>query len=577
MWIDTFEEKAEAYVDVLLANKVIGPQSFLKDDSIGWLYAGFIFFCMGTDSLAFGAVFEEEYVSNKSLLEGDAHRLHLLWVAVQIAVDMAGWYKWSLAQSAPDKAMLLVPPGKHDPNKCNNWGDETQGFLHSTPLFMIPTANDPKRFKFGHWAESGVPFLNPFAAAFFTWFEVCGGQSPASQTEGINKLVEWFRGPGNVHSSFDPLAPARRTEDFWAWKAGGYVVNGPPVQPSLPAQWQDVKLGDFDLTNSPAPFAYAVCRFSGKQAWAHISHSKRDYTYKSNNDATRNQGRLREWYSDAILSSLDVPVGVNAGKGIEYDSLGFLIRRKLGGCGPCASLFVASAISMNVPALYGENWHSGDWHHALWLPTLNKSMEHADNLWGPGAGLFPAAGIWNEDATATDLAPGRLRRAFREAEVQNPLDPNLVVLRAVAERAGLHTKYRTGRRCFQNMLNAIANVQYEQVVLDAVVFKSHAFPPIPNKGVCSFRAIRHWATVIGNPHRDPGGGANLPLGEIGAEQAVPIWLPSWGNNPSQYPANAWFEQSIQLAVLGCWAWFELGQHGYGLLDAADPMDDALFP
>jgi hypothetical protein len=556
--VGAFYSKASAYVDILLTQKALGGQSPV---GVFALLFYFIEFCQGTWS-ASPNMLEQNYVKNGFMSEVELANLHIWWVAVQMAVDMAGWYPWSLLNNPDDLKVLFTPPGMEKPGAVVS---SMCGFAHSTPLFATKFADG---FVIADKAGSGLPLLHPPAAALFSWNEVCQGKPPASQMDAANKLVEWFHGPANRHAVFEPLVSAYRHESYWAWKVGGYNktslgLPGASVVPPNGHTWQDETLDVFDMGLQPPPFDFHVCRFGGHQAFVGRTRTANCYRYGGALKALARDDTLWKWYADQI--AVDVPSGVGAAKGFDHDTFGFLMRRKAGEAVHAAQFFVASSIGMNVPALFGLNWVGDAWSHALWLPTLKRALPVAEALWGPGAALFPTDDLW--DPGFDTLKPGVFRADF-EKQVGVVTSEQLSQKKAKADRASLHALYRMGRKYFESMLKARTKVSYEQEVLDAIVFKSHAFPPIAGKGVAAFQALRHWASAgyMLNPHR----GVPLPAGEDQAEEEIPIVQKGWGSNPALYPRSVWAEKNVQEEVAKCWQWYNLGNHGYAMLTLSDP-------
>lgn len=462
--------------------------------------------------------------------------LHIRWVAISVGVDLAGWYPWSPVDEPAAMNSLIRVPYIHD---------------HDDPIERAP--------RYGPTHESALAcrreylggqligyrfhplLLSPAVAASFARFELTGSNSPASQWEAIERLVEWFHGPGFAEVGIaayqtigDPLASAFWMNQNWTG-VNPYACGGMMDLATVPL-WG----GAFPVTS---------VLVDGMQGWIHPPWAQLTFNGGCSTYA------LGDWWEESMgaLMAPSAPAGINVTDGPSYGRSRYL---KMGGCGPAAHFFQATTLAMNIPSqttpiMIGDyNVHVG-----LRLPTMALGLTHADQLWGPGASLFGADRLFDSDAVvlATAFAQGIF---MGQPEWMDPaLRANLNATLAFTAEL---THYYVCRNYFSAMLDGYQDPTYRQQLLDSIVFQSNAA-----YGGMAFGALHEWMFDCVNPlhpNQTPVLQNNI-LGQFGACTngdlalatliAPRVHLPTWPADPPDFPRRVWHEAEIQAkCILG---------------------------
>ena len=492
------------------------------------------------------------------LTAGEVFILKIRWAAVHLVVEFADWYPWSIAtfgsigyevltryyeypeffwavagpnHSGPLSTILdAVNIDTDSPTEKVKALKNTIGCHHDS--FLPIVRRYPKHCAAPQQTEYYVPVClrNPAAAARFARSELYGqalGEPGAEWQfhstggpkhvafEAVSRLTEWFRGPANRYSCCNPLECAAATF------APEHAKNDETSTFADLAQTIDTySLDDFS-DPAKAVFQLVDCPKDGFQSWIHTD--KQDLW-----SPMGKQYHLQHWYNRNVAAQLAEDAPDFPGN----NSFEFLKTQKVGGCHKTSHFFVAAAVAMNIPALYGysitrdlaggglggRNLTAG--HETVRLPAWELAVIHGDALWGPGVSLFPAGMLFIDEHIALAGSrkwlsvlekKGALYVSFStEYQQIGQLFPQAAVaLRtAFAEiwQSCAHANYWQKRAHFAGMFVAASRrADYRQAALDAFVLgcRPYEYSEILDKfyeeGYGVFEALSKWMSTCSNP------------------------------------------------------------------------------
>jgi len=544
-----WDDRAQKFIDALMELGVLTPGT--DEDDLALMLGCFAAFGQGSLLCSGSVSFEDLYGSLYYLTYDQVKTLHLWWVAVHMAVEFAGWYPWHICDSTEDAEALLSFPTVLEEPKRTDVKDMyylCRDLEYSTPIRVERKGPDQHLL--------AQVFLNPAVAAYAARYEICGDYHPQTQMSAVDVLVEWFRGPIKKPSFyvFDPLISALKAEDDWAGKAGAHdQVTGAAI-PDAEGAVHDFDIDQFDLpwqaiSQTMPPFSVPWCNFAGRQGWMHWSATK--YAYKfgplclNNNPTCYSPYNLWSWYSSK--NKIVAPAGVDSD---EHSSLWWGLRVKIGGCEKASRVFCCLAAAMNVPAVFGFTL-MGKFHTTVKLPTKGLALRHADDLWGPGASLFPANKLWiNADVAL----------AARQLYWQQVLDGIDETSLALEDRMAtqVHCRYHVLRHYLESMVEATQIADYKQVALNAAVFKASPFGAARDSKV-AFGAVRKWCQSSSNPLLAPK--EDLKSTPV-ADALVPLVRDDWGPDSTKWPSTIWEEPRMQKLVAAAYDTLTLSLLGF---------------
>ena len=411
-------------------------------------------------------------------------RLRSRWAAVHTMIEVNAWYNWSIADSPTSlscftsKYIYHTADAGNPANTANsvipNYYDKDIGIVGLEHNCFLPQKHGTERSN-----EVNGAYRNPASAAIFGLY-LASKHRLATGFDAVSAVVEFIHGQSNAYATSWPIVGYNKT-------IKPTTVAAPPPNP-VDVNWDNVNWGLGNSTFENPPKAMFHVPLDGNQAWIHAIRGGQGYAPS-------------DWFSNELVNHNVTPT-----------SFGAMRTYKIGGCGPMSHFFVAALAGMGVPAVWGINtwaYKDGiDFHSTVRLPLWGLGVYHGDDLWGPGASLFPARDLFFEEEVVFSAARD-IKKLFdsgfvyydpnnNKMPVAPPLsigwnDAKTIPLRATQFARNLQTasfsQYLVGRAYISRILRAGLDIaDRRQVLLDAVVYRACGQSPIKK----AFGAIREW-------------------------------------------------------------------------------------
>ena len=456
-------------------------------------------------------------VKYAQLAPAHARTLYYRWMAVCLVSELGGWYPWSLAEG-----------GQTSIEHFARWQVADPDLVHGGAFF--PDAQLPFwKFTPGVVAIH-APLSDPVPAVQFA-LRLVENAKPNSDLSAVYRLTDWFHGPENAYASGVVIDCEKKwcpaTYDSYGHKFYGGVCEPINTNPNLKS--------DYSLEKPPYPLQQFVV--DGSQSWVH-----EPIGYMFNN-----------WFFQELANHGQRPW--------SYEAVSVY---KLGGCDMNSSFFAATATALAVPISVGGNplitFMGGDVgttsHGSLWLPTFQKALLHGDDLWGPGASLFPASQLWQP---ASEVLAWRDYLASLPAEGVFPSGswfwgdskvhsdawtPKMRRTLATYLAISASVDYRVSLNYFTAMLKWAFSAEYAGIVRDAVIFQASGLS-IAGKPL-AFGAIKKWAGTAHNRFSTAQNAFPLPA-SLWANVDWSVVLPVPDAGPTA-PRNVWEDPTFQMYV-----------------------------
>lgn len=412
-----------------------------------------------------------EYALNSEsvILGGPAvHILHMRWAAVHLAVELAGWYPWSLADLTSSQLKVLTNWYEYfEPRNINTLDSNLPDNNGTLPINEAMALVEPPFLSYADKFKSLVGMTGLEHEARCPYVKLCtGGSSWAGPTEWLYRIPRLLGNPAAAarFARDELFAQVGATCPGWG-ESSQWTVENKGQACEVLVNWFHGPQNRYDTCDAvtcskEVPGNAGCCPSTGKQAWIHLFRGP----------GSGHEEQFDYWRNVLKLTGPQWPFSFNMMK-----------KLKVAGCHGAARFFVAAASGMNIPAVFGTNvsaQHKNGWtlsrsHDALEVVGYG-ALEHGDDLWGPGASLFPASNLFFPAEVA--LGPSRawkqlLGQGLYVTRSPKPSSDTSDTLWAELLLMSRTTQYRVSRNYYLSFFDSALTPDYIQTAMDAFFYR----------------------------------------------------------------------------------------------------------